>query len=100
MINKLYDMSMLPLNFSKSNVTIVGIINISPPKVGVPFFFKCLSPIVVLTFYLALILFNNGINIRPATIDNINPNIIAIAAFAKTSIYTPLPIRNYTTFLQ
>ena len=72
-------------------------INIKPPKVGVPFFFICLSPIVVLTFWPAFIFLNNGININPATIDSIKPSIIAIAAFAKTSIYTPLPKENYTT---
>ena len=43
------------------------------------------------------VIFNKGINISPAIKAKIKPNIIAIAAFAKTSIYTPLPIKNYTT---
>ena len=68
---------------------IVGIININPPIVGVPSFFKCRLLIVRLTTCPTLILFNIGIINKPAIIAKTKPKVKPRIDFAKINIISP-----------
>ena len=88
-INKFSENSILFRHNIHITVIIVGIINISPPIVGVPSFCECDSAKNTLTLCFIFIFFKIGININPNITVVINPIIIANIAFAKINILSP-----------
>ena len=74
-------------------MAIVGIRKISPPIVGVPSFFLCVSPTNTEILCPNLNFFNTGIINNPKTADASNPIIAAKIAFVSNSMYvTPFSL--------